>query len=99
LLFPGRDGRAPITRAALQKAVKVAAARAGIARRVSVHQLRHAFATHLLDLGADLRRVQAMLGHRSINTTALYLHVSQARLAKITLPIDALGTARGRGLG
>jgi hypothetical protein len=72
LLFPGRGGRKPITRAALQKAVKVAAARAEIPRRVTVHLLRHSFATHLLDLGADVRSVQVMLGHASITSTTGY---------------------------
>jgi len=99
LLFPGRGGRKPITRAALQNAVKVAAARAELPRRVTVHLLRHSFATHLLDLGADVRSVQVMLGHVSIKSTTVYLQVSQGHLAKVTLPIDVLGTERGRDLG
>jgi integrase/recombinase XerD len=98
LLFPGRTGK-PFTRVALHRAIKVAATRAGIRQRVTPHILRHSFATHLLDLGADLRSVQVMLGHKSLTSTTTYLHVSSARLAKITLPVDVLGKDRGRELG
>jgi len=66
---------------------------------VTVHLRRHSFATHLLDLGADVRSVQVMLGHVSIKSTTVYLQVSQGHLAKVTLPIDVLGTERGRDLG
>lgn len=107
LLFPGRKTKRrksaqtirPITRVALHRAIKVAAARAGITQRVSPHILRHSFATHLLDLGADVRSVQVMLGHASIVSTTTYLHVSTARLAKVTLPVDVLGKDHGRELG
>lgn len=79
-LFVGRLGE-PLTRQHLWRLVKDYAVKAGLPRiSVSPHVLRHAFATHLLDHGADLRAVQAMLGHADISTTQIYTHVHQARL-------------------
>jgi integrase/recombinase XerD len=99
LLFPGRDRQGRLSRAAVSKALQAAVIRAGVSKRATPHVFRHSFATHLLELGADLRTVQVLLGHASIGSTTGYLHVSHARLARVTLPIDALGTDRARVLG
>jgi site-specific recombinase XerD len=93
-LFPGHsvDGTIPVSRAAVSKALRMAAVKADITKRVTPHVLRHAFATHLLEQGTDLRTVQVMLGHQTLRSTAVYLHVSTAHLAKVKLPLDALDT-------
>ena len=102
-LFPGtvHNWRAdkPITKRVLWDAVVIAATRAGFRRRVSPHLIRHSYATHLLESGADLRTIQLLLGHVNIRHTALYLHLSQRHLQAVANPRDALtisgpGTAR-----
>jgi integrase/recombinase XerD len=72
-----------MTRQGFFKILRGVAATAGIFRPISPHQLRHAFATHLLERGADLRSLQLMLGHADIGTTEIYTHLSKARLARI----------------
>ena len=81
-LFPGRF-RGALTRKALWEIVKKHARSAGVARRLSPHTLRHSFATHMLEHGADLRAIQEMLGHADIATTQIYTHVDRSRLKKI----------------
>ena len=70
--------------------VKRAAQKAGIAKTITPHVLRHSFATHLLDKGTDIRYIQRLLGHESLNTTAVYTQVSQRDLQKIRSPLDAI---------
>lgn len=81
-LFLSRSGR-PLDRIQLWRLVKRYAARAGIEADISPHSLRHSFATHLLAGGADLRLVQEMLGHASIQTTQIYTHVEHSRLKRV----------------
>jgi len=81
-LFPSRRGQM-MTRQTFWHAIKKYALQAGIDSNVSPHTLRHAFATHLVDNGADLRAVQMMLGHSDLSTTQIYTHVAQQRLQKL----------------
>lgn len=81
-LFPSNRGT-PMTRQTFWHAIKRYAARAGIERDISPHTLRHAFATHLVNHGADLRAVQTMLGHADLSTTQIYTHVARDRLKRL----------------
>jgi integrase/recombinase XerD len=89
-LFPGRRPGTVLSRNAVNKALKEATTRAGIKKRVTPHALRHAFATHLLDAGADLRTLQVLLGHASIRTTVRYAQVSPASIRRTKSPADRL---------
>jgi len=87
-LFSGNNGK--LTERNLQKIVSLAARKAGIKKSVHCHTLRHSFATHLLEDGIDIRKIQELLGHASISTTQIYAHVSTEELKKIKSPIDSL---------
>ncbi len=82
-VFVNRSGGAPLSRMTVLRIVRKYAERAGIAGRVTPHTLRHTFATHLLEGGADLRSVQLLLGHADIGTTEVYTHVSRQRLIEV----------------
>ena len=81
MLLNARGG--PLSRVGAWGIVKQAAEKAGVKRRVSPHTLRHSFATHLLEGGADLRAVQEMLGHADLSTTQIYTHVDREYLRSV----------------
>lgn len=93
-LFPSTDGRKgkerPISDKTVYHACVAAARRAGIKKRVTPHLIRHSFATHLLDNGTDIRKIQEILGHGDLATTARYLHISQKHLQDVVNPLDSL---------
>jgi integrase/recombinase XerD len=80
----------PLTTRNIQKIVQKAAKKSEIEKEVHPHTLRHSFATHLLDGGTDLRKIQTLLGHASIATTQIYTHVSQEQIKSIKNPLDSL---------
>jgi len=89
-LFPGSDPTHHLTTRSLQRVCRLTGEAAQISKRVTPHVLRHTFATHLLEAGTDLRVIQTLLGHRSIQTTTVYTHVSTRRLQATTSPLDRL---------
>jgi site-specific recombinase XerD len=89
-LFPGRDESKPIDVQVLHSACRSACAAAGLAKHVTVHTLRHSFATHLLESGTDIRIIQVLLGHNNLSTTARYTQVSNAVIGRTESPLDRL---------
>jgi integrase/recombinase XerD len=89
-LFPGDGGKRPLSHSSAQKAFGRAKFAAGIAKPVSFHTLRHSFATHLLEDGVNVRTIQSLLGHRSLQTTERYTHVAENYLHQMRSPLDRL---------
>lgn len=87
-LFEGQGNGVPYTSKSLQQVVQRAAARAGIQKKVTPHMLRHSYAIHLLESGANIRYIQDLLGHKNISTTEIYTHIARTR--KLASPLDSL---------
>jgi site-specific recombinase XerD len=94
LLFPGRKPGKPMTTRQLSRLFHEAADAAGIKKSVTLHALRHSFATHLLERGTDIRIIQALLGHDKLDTTARYTRVATGMIASIESPLDLLSQPR-----
>jgi len=92
-LFPGQEAREPLTANTIQRVCIRAREKAGITKPISAHTLRHSFATHLLESGTDLRTIQQLLGHTSLSTTSIYLHVAVAALQRTERTTDLLARA------
>lgn len=98
-LFPGEQRGCCVSAGSVRYHLSAAAKKAGLVKRVTPHVLRHTFATHLLELGTDVRVIQMLLGHRSIRTTVQYTRVTSKLVAGTTSPIDVLGTPKAKMLG
>jgi site-specific recombinase XerD len=92
-LFPGHDPAEPVSVATLQEACRQAARQAELSKPVTVHTLRHSFATHLLEAGTDIRIIQVLLGHARLSTTVRYTQVATHLIADTTSPLDHLSLA------
>lgn len=89
-IFPGYGENAPLTTRQLSRLFHEAVAAAGITKRVSLHSLRHSFATHLLERGTDIRVIQALLGHDKLDTTARYTRVATGLISRVESPLEHL---------
>ena len=87
-LFPGDRPEQPITACAVEIACRQALEQSGIGKAITPHSLRHAFAVHLLESGTDLRTIQLLLGHRSLNTTSRYLRIATSKVCATASPLE-----------
>src|SRR5271168_135501 len=92
-LFPGHEGR-PMAKSILYRACHAACEAAGLSKHVTVHTLRHSFATHLLENGTDIRIIQVLLGHSRLSTTTLYTQVATSTIRRTASPLDTLTLGR-----
>jgi len=95
-LFTGSDINKPIKPRWIQHNISQAGKKAGINKQVTPHVIRHSFATHLLESGVDVRRIQILMGHKSLRTTAIYMNVSAEFVNKTKSPLDTLDVEGGK---
>lgn len=98
-LFPGQDRQKPYSRSSLRKIFKRALQKAGLDRRHKLHNLRHSFATHLMEGGTQQRLIQKLLGHSSSKTTEIYTHISRGSVSQVVSPLDHLADTEGGDFG
>jgi site-specific recombinase XerD len=89
-LFPGMRADKPLTRQAVEKACQEAYSHCGIAKPITPHSFRHAFAVHMLENGTDVRTIQLLMGHSCLSTTAIYLRIATTKVCSATSPLDLL---------
>jgi integrase/recombinase XerD len=89
-LFEGQQQGARYSAASIEKVFRMAVEKAGVKKSITLHGLRHSYATHLLEAGTDLRYIQELLGHKSSRTTEIYTHVTEKSIQKIRTPFDDL---------
>lgn len=94
-LFPGAIPGRAITTGAVQRVLQQVVAQCKFSKRVTAHSLRHGFATHLLEMGTDIRVIQKLLGHASLQTTARYTKVTERHIGRTKSPLDIIGTKEG----
>jgi site-specific recombinase XerD len=96
-LFPKKDDNfSPFSKRQTQSFIHNAGLKAGISKSVTPHILRHSFATHLLESGVNLRKIQVILGHRSLQTTAVYTHLAKDFLSEVKSPLDTMVVRNGK---
>lgn len=98
-IFPSSHKGGPLCYASIRAVYEKARKKAGIKKGAGTHTLRHSFGTHLLEAGYDIRKIQVLMGHKSLSTTMIYLHVSRQTLSKIKSPLDLFDPESGNGGG
>jgi integrase/recombinase XerD len=96
-VFEGAQEGKPYSRRSIQKICENACKKAKVTRKKGIHTLRHSYATHLLEQGADIRKIQVLLGHSTIKTTQIYTHVSKEEISRIRSPLASLKPPKNRG--